>query len=165
MFTNQMITDSILLLATGETDEWAVCGVWQDIFATLAASGGPPAEALIDSTHVKVHRTAGGAFEHSEGLEQCIGRSRVGSNTKIHMIVDAQGRPRVLALSAGNTHDIKPAAAMLTAARPTVRVLADKAYDSAELQRRLAAQNVKAIIPNRRNRKQPFSFDTRIYTL
>jgi hypothetical protein len=35
--------------------------VWQDIFMMLAASGGPPAEALIDSTHVKVHRSAGGA--------------------------------------------------------------------------------------------------------
>lgn len=79
------------------------------------------------------------------------------------MIVDAQGRPRVLALSAGNTHDIKPAAAMLTAARPTVRVLADKAYDSAELRRLLAAQNVKAIIPNRSNRKQPYSFDAATY--
>jgi transposase len=39
---------------------WSVRGVWQDIFTTLAATGGPPAEALLDSTHVKVHRTAGG---------------------------------------------------------------------------------------------------------
>ncbi len=40
---------------------WAKRGVWQEIFTSLAASGGPPAEALIDSTHVKVHRSAGGA--------------------------------------------------------------------------------------------------------
>jgi transposase len=40
---------------------WAVRGIWQDMFATLAASGGPPAEALLDSTHIKVHRSAGGA--------------------------------------------------------------------------------------------------------
>lgn len=40
---------------------WAVKGIWQEIFMALAAAGGPPAEALIDSTHVKVHRTAGGA--------------------------------------------------------------------------------------------------------
>lgn len=40
---------------------WAKRGVWQEIFTLLAASGGPPAEALIDSTHVKVHRSAGGA--------------------------------------------------------------------------------------------------------
>jgi transposase len=40
---------------------WAVRGIWEDIFAALAASGGPPAEAMLDSTHIKVHRTAGGA--------------------------------------------------------------------------------------------------------
>jgi transposase len=79
------------------------------------------------------------------------------------MIVDAHGRPRVLALSAGNTHDIQPASAMLDAAKPTVRVLADKAYDSAALRRLLAEKNIKAVIPNRSNRKQPFSFDAHTY--
>ena len=39
---------------------WAVRGVWQAIFAALAATGGPPAEALLDSTHIKVHRSASG---------------------------------------------------------------------------------------------------------
>ena len=52
---------------------------------------------------------------------------------------------------------------MLKAAKPTVRVLADKAYDSAELRRLLAQRNVKAIIPNRRNRKQPYPFDAVTY--
>ena len=79
------------------------------------------------------------------------------------MIVDAHGRPRVLALSAGNTHDIQPAPAMLDAAKPTVRVLADKAYDSAALRRLLTEKNIKAVIPNRSNRKQPFSFDAHTY--
>ena len=79
------------------------------------------------------------------------------------MIVDAHGRPRVLALSPRNTHDIKPVEAMLDAAKPSVRVLADKAYDSAALRRILAEKKIKAIIPNRRNRKQPFSFDAVTY--
>lgn len=39
---------------------WAVRGIWQAIFAKLAATGGPPAEALLDSTHIKVHRSAAG---------------------------------------------------------------------------------------------------------
>ena len=39
---------------------WAAKGVWQDLFVTLAATGGPPAEVLIDSTHMKAHRSAGG---------------------------------------------------------------------------------------------------------
>ena len=39
---------------------WAAKGVWQDLFVTLAAAGGPPAAVLIDSTHMKAHRSAGG---------------------------------------------------------------------------------------------------------
>jgi transposase len=39
---------------------WAVRGIWENIFASLAASGGPPAEAMLDSTHIKVHRSAAG---------------------------------------------------------------------------------------------------------
>ena len=37
---------------------WAVRGIWEDVFMELARAGGPPAEALLDSTHIKVHRSA-----------------------------------------------------------------------------------------------------------
>src|SRR5438132_2706776 len=40
---------------------WAAKGVWLDIFHALAAAGGPPAEALIDSSAVEAHRCALGA--------------------------------------------------------------------------------------------------------
>lgn len=39
---------------------WSAKGVWQELFQTLAAVGGPPAEVLLDSTHVKAHRSAAG---------------------------------------------------------------------------------------------------------
>ena len=39
---------------------WAAKGVWQGVFETLAATGGPPAEVLIDSTYVTAHRSAAG---------------------------------------------------------------------------------------------------------
>jgi transposase len=39
---------------------WSAQGVWQTVFETLAAAGGPPATVLLDSTHVKAHRCAGG---------------------------------------------------------------------------------------------------------
>lgn len=39
---------------------WAAAGVWADVFQALAASGGPPAELLLDSTHIKAHRSAAG---------------------------------------------------------------------------------------------------------
>ncbi len=34
--------------------------VWPPVFEALAAEGDPPAEVLIDSTHVKAHRSAAG---------------------------------------------------------------------------------------------------------
>jgi transposase len=39
---------------------WAAKGVWAAVFHQLAASGGPPAALLLDSTHVKAHRCAAG---------------------------------------------------------------------------------------------------------
>ena len=39
---------------------WAAKGIWQEMFVTRAAADGPPAEVLIDSAHMKAHRSAGG---------------------------------------------------------------------------------------------------------
>ena len=39
---------------------WAAKGVWGEVFEALAAADGPPTEVLIDSTHVKAHRSAAG---------------------------------------------------------------------------------------------------------
>lgn len=39
---------------------WAQKGVWRRAFETLAAEGGPSAELMLDSTHAKAHRCAGG---------------------------------------------------------------------------------------------------------
>jgi transposase len=44
-------------------------------------------------------------------------------------------------------------------------MLGDKAYDSAELREDLHERGTKPIIPNRCNRKQPFSFNKRVYKL
>jgi transposase len=44
-------------------------------------------------------------------------------------------------------------------------MLGDKAYDSAELREELNVRGTKPVIPNRCNRKQPFSFSKRLYKL
>jgi transposase len=44
-------------------------------------------------------------------------------------------------------------------------MLGDKAYDSAELRAELDQRGTKPVIPNRCNRKQPFSFSKRLYKL
>lgn len=40
---------------------WAERGIWEDIFAALAGAEDAPDRLFIDSTCIKVHRTAGGA--------------------------------------------------------------------------------------------------------
>ena len=47
---------------------WAVRGLWERLFMELARVGGPPAEALLDSTHVKVHRSASGGRRRKKRL-------------------------------------------------------------------------------------------------
>ena len=39
---------------------WAAAGVWGEVFRALARVGGPPADLLLDSSHVKAHRSAAG---------------------------------------------------------------------------------------------------------
>lgn len=43
------------------------------------------------------------------------------------------------------------------------RLLADKAYDSAALRRWLGNRGTRPVIPNRSNRKRPFSFNKKWY--
>ena len=42
-------------------NRWSQRGVWQTLFAALAACGDPPLEAMVDSTTVRAHRSAAGA--------------------------------------------------------------------------------------------------------
>jgi transposase len=94
---------------------------------------------------------------------QAIGRSRGGRNTKIHAIADAKGRLLSILLTGGEAHDCPPAKRLIRRARPARKMLGDKAYDSAELRRWLKLRGSKVVIPNKANRKQPFSFDRASY--
>jgi transposase len=49
--------------------------------------------------------------------------------------------------------------------KPSKRMVGDRAYDSAELREDLHERGTKPVIPNRCNRKQPFTLSKRIYKL
>lgn len=59
-----------------------------------------------------------------------MGRSRGGLTTKIHALVDAEGRPIRLKLTEGQAHDGRSATDMLDTIEPGNILLADRAYDS-----------------------------------
>ena len=68
-------------------------------------------------------------------------------------------------MTAGEAHDCPVAERLIRRVRAPDRLLADKAYDSAELREQLDERGTKPVIPNRCNRKQPFSFSKRLYKL
>jgi transposase len=93
-----------------------------------------------------------------EPLDHALGRSRGGVSTKIHQLVDGNGRPLVIALTAGQAGDspmLKVLLADLAVARtrggrPRTRpdaLLGDKAYSSIGNRELLRPKRVKTVIP------------------
>jgi len=68
-------------------------------------------------------------------------------------------------LTGGEAHDCPLAERLIRRTKPSKRMLGDKAYDSAELRDELHRRGTRPVIPNRSNRKQPFSFSKRLYKL
>ena len=73
-----------------------------------------------------------------------MGRSRGGLTTKIHALVDANGNPITLKLTAGQAHDGRSATDMLAGISTGQILLADRAYDSDALRKTLAERGAWA---------------------
>ena len=73
------------------------------------------------------------------------------------------GRPCVLLLTPGNINDITMAAALVEAAGPIRRLIADRGCDAAHLRRRLAERQAEAVIPSTASRKIPVPCDKEAY--
>lgn len=91
-------------------------------------------------------------------------RSRGGLTTKIHMAVDAFGRPSRLMLTHGQRGDAPLALALLEGLSPR-RGLADKAYDSNALRTLIAGSGAEAVILCNPTRKQPIPYDFKAYKI
>ncbi len=92
-----------------------------------------------------------------------MGRSRGSLTTKIHALVDAEGRPVRIALTPGQAHDGTAAGALLTNLEPGTTLLGDRAYDSDAIREQAQEQGVWANIPPKRNRKRTFAFSGWVY--
>lgn len=77
--------------------------------------------------------------------------------------MDELGRPRVLLVGPGNSHDITVAHALIDAGGRFETLLADRGYDADHLRKRLAEQGAKVVIPARSRRKAPSSHDPVAY--
>ena len=92
-----------------------------------------------------------------------MGRSRGGLTTKIHALVDAEGRPIDIVLTPGQTHDSQPAPDLLEGMKQGAILLADKAYDNDAIREQLKKINAWANIPAKKNRKKTFPFSKWLY--
>ncbi|TGT74787.1 transposase, partial [Mesorhizobium sp. M8A.F.Ca.ET.161.01.1.1] len=81
------------------------------------------------------------------GRDHCLGRSRGGLTTKIHALVDAQGRPIKLTLTAGQMSDIASAADLIKDLPEGAMLLADKGYDANALRNAVTQRKAWANIP------------------
>ncbi len=89
---------------------WRKKGILDRIQQALAAEGGKTDMLMMDSTHCKVHRTGASLWLKKGGPDdRCIGRTRGGLNARLHVVVDACGRPVRLLLTGGQHSDHKGA--------------------------------------------------------
>ena len=91
-------------------------------------------------------------------IEQALGRSRGGFSTKIHVTVDGLGYPLRLHLTAGQRHDLIKAHDLITDLDFDF-VIADRSYGSQDFLDAISASGAEAVIPPKKNAKQPREYD------
>ena len=91
-----------------------------------------------------------------------MGRSRGGFSTKIHIAVDALGNPVEFRLTGGQEADVTQAEPLITAHEADAYLL-DKAYDSDAVVQTAQRQGGEAVIPPKKNRKEPRAYDKHLY--
>lgn len=92
-----------------------------------------------------------------------MGRSRGGLTTKIHALVDTEGRPIHLKLTAGQAHDGRSAVDMFQTVEAGHILLGDRAYDSDRLREDLKSRGAWACIKPMPNRVNIPSFSGWLY--
>jgi transposase len=105
---------------------WRRAGVWTRIMDALATAHDASVQ-MIDTSIVRVHQH-GACITRNR--RQSMGRSRGGLTSKIHALVDTNGLPVRLALTAGEAHDNRLARKLLSRLKSKTMLLADRGYDA-----------------------------------
>ncbi len=93
---------------------------------------------------------------------QCLGRSRGGHSTKIHLATDALGNAIRFILTGGERNDITQAEHLIENLFPDY-VIADKGYDADKFILLLNKRNIKSVVPSKINRRIQRVIDTDLY--
>src|ERR1700756_5619903 len=138
---------------------WRRAGVWGGGMKALGATD-DAARQRIDTSIVRVHQHAACITRNAR---QSMGRSRGGLTSKIHALVDTNGLPVRLALTAGEAHDNRLAGKLLSRLRSGTMLLADRGYDADWIRALVRQHGAWANIPPKRNRTESLSFSPYLY--
>lgn len=75
-----------------------------------------------------------------------MGRSRGGFSTKVHALVDAQGRPLHIEITPGQQHDCTVAEAIIEKHSNVEAFVGDTGYDTDAIRECLRVRGIKAVI-------------------
>jgi len=113
---------------------------------------------MIDTSIVRAHQHGASI---TRNRRQSMGRSRGGLTSKIHAVVDTNGLPLRLALTAGEMHRL--AATLLSRLKSGTMLLADRGYDADWIRALATRKRAWANIPPRSNRNDPICFSSHLY--
>ena len=132
----------------------------------------------MGSTHVGWERGARSSTcsrgKKSTPAQEALGRSRGGVTTKLHVRVDARGRPIVVLLTPGQSHEATQAEQLLAQGqvkathlgrprRRPKRIVADKGYGSRNFRQFLRRRGIRSTLPRKSNERRRGKFDKSIY--
>src|SRR5262249_16265754 len=115
---------------------------------------------MIDTSIVRVHQHGACIIRNRK---QSMGRARGGLTSKIHAVVDTNGLPGRLALTAGEAHDNRLAGKLLSRLKSGSMLLADRGYDADWVRALAVRKGALANIPPRCNRSEPICFSPYLY--
>jgi transposase len=110
---------------------------------------------MIDTSIVRVHQHGACVTKNQR---QSMGRSRGGLTSKIHALVDSNGLPVRLALTAGEAHDNRLAGRLLSRLKSGSMLRADRGYDADWIRELAVKKGPWANIPPKSNRNNPICF-------
>src|ERR1700730_10729727 len=138
---------------------WRRAGVWARIMSALAGAHNATVQ-MIDTSIVRVHQH-GACITRNR--RQSMGRSRGGLTSKIHAVVDTNGLPVRLALTAGEAHDNRLAGKLLSRLQSGTMLPADRGYDADWIRALVRQHGAWANIPQKRNRTEALCFSPYLY--
>ena len=139
-------------------NRWRRVGHWARILEAASEAYDGDIQ-MIYSSSIRVHQ--GTANGQKTRRSDCMGRSRGGLTTKIHALVDAEGRPIRMKLTAGQAHDGRSAADMFDSVQAGDILLGDCAYDSDGLRAMLKARGARGPASVRCRRAPPSCLSAR----